>query len=94
MPRAVGFYKKDGKTRPITKGKPKSKFHGQTSESSWKKSSLRELRKGNITVHQANNEVAANRIANQLKDDGWENVRITKMKEHPGYIVSGSIPED
>jgi hypothetical protein len=47
-PKAVGFYKKDGKTRPITKRKSKPKFHGQTKESSWKASSIKSVKeKGN-----------------------------------------------
>jgi hypothetical protein len=44
MGRVKGFYKKDGKTRPITKSKGKSNFHGQTTTSTWKKSSINDVK--------------------------------------------------
>lgn len=45
MGKVVGFYKKKGETRPITKGKHKTIFKGQTSESSWKKSSIQDVKR-------------------------------------------------
>jgi rubrerythrin len=41
----VGYYKdKEGKTRPITQRKGKSSYHGQSVESSWKESSMRDIK--------------------------------------------------
>jgi hypothetical protein len=40
----VGYYKKDGKTRPITKRKGKNRYSGQTKDSSWKESSIEYLK--------------------------------------------------
>jgi rubrerythrin len=39
------FYKKDGKTRPITEKKGDSGYSGQTEEPSWKRSSVEDLKK-------------------------------------------------
>ncbi len=48
--RPVGFYKKDGKTRPITEKKGKSHYTGQTEDPSWKKSSVQDLKQENRIV--------------------------------------------
>lgn len=47
MAKAKGFYKdKKGRTRPITERKGKrSRYTGQTKESSWKKSSIKDIKK-------------------------------------------------
>lgn len=45
MARPVGFYKKDGKTRPITKKKQQSRYRGQKQAPSWKTSSINDLRR-------------------------------------------------
>lgn len=45
LARTIGFFKKDGKTRPITeKSKKSSHYHGQTHESPWKRSSMKEIK--------------------------------------------------
>jgi phage/plasmid primase-like uncharacterized protein len=40
MSKVKGFFKKDGKTRPITEKSKKSSYHGQKREASWKDSSV------------------------------------------------------
>lgn len=45
MSKPIGFFKKDGKTRPITKKKKGSGYNGQTRDPSWKKSSINDLKR-------------------------------------------------
>lgn len=45
MSRVTGFYRRKGKTRPITESKGEPEYSGQTSDPGWKKSSLESLRK-------------------------------------------------
>ena len=45
MSKIIGYFKKQGKTHPITKSKGKPHDTGQTEEPSWKKSSIEDLKK-------------------------------------------------
>lgn len=45
MSKPIGFFKKDGKTRPITKKKKGSGYNGQTGDPHWKASSINDLKR-------------------------------------------------
>ena len=95
MGKVVGFYKKHGKTRPITesKGKKKSSYHGQTTEPSWKESSVRDVKRepnsenywlvSNYPPHARN---AAFAHAKQIEHDGYK-AKVTRNKKTGYYHV-------
>jgi len=48
-PKPKGYFREDGKTKPITDKKPKgSGYNGQTTDPSWKESSINDLKGTNI----------------------------------------------
>lgn len=64
MSNVTGFYRKNGKTRPITKsGSNRNRYTGQTSEPSWKKSSIDDIRKD--IADEEDDEAAYRRQANK-----------------------------
>ena len=99
MGKVVGFYKKHGKTHPITKSKAKSSYHGQTKEPSWKESSTQDLkrskkpytyhgRKGHPQIHHT--ETGKEYIMVRAEGGGTKRLYLTpevkrKLESEKGY---------
>lgn len=93
---ARGFYRKDGKTHPITAKKRESQYDGQTEDPSSKESSIKDLNKGEDKIATIQFVVAKGEWGtHELKEDFYvsrtkldlENQRlIDKYGSHP-YIA-------
>jgi len=81
--KAIGFYKEDGKTKPITKKKSKSSYHGQATEPFWKESSIQDVknshpkRKSRGIIRKKRTITKRMNISQTLKDRGIK-AKITK----------------